>query len=235
MSSATTSRKGLAVRVEGLRKVFRKGTAELEVLSHVDLTIEPGEQIAILGESGSGKSTLLHLLGTLDRPTAGRIWFGDREVFARSAAELDVLRNREVGFVFQFHHLLPDHDALHNVMIPALISGTPGAQAQKRARMLLEQVGLGSRLTHRPSELSGGEQQRVAIARALIQDPGLILADEPTGNLDPATAQKVFDLFFELSAERNRTLVVVTHSQTLASRLSRRLRLSSGHLTEEAP
>jgi lipoprotein-releasing system ATP-binding protein len=197
----------------------------------VDLTLEAGERVAILGQSGSGKSTLLHMLGTLDRPQRGRIWFGDRDVFSRSPSELDALRNREIGFVFQFHHLLADQDALHNVMVPALIAGEPAAKAEAESAALLKRVGLGARLRHRPGELSGGEQQRVAIARALIRSPSLLLADEPTGNLDPRTAAGVFDLLLELNAEVGSTLVIVTHSHELAERLDRRFVLRDGCLS----
>jgi lipoprotein-releasing system ATP-binding protein len=220
------------IRLEGVEKTFRKGGSALHILRGVDLTLDPGSRIAILGQSGSGKSTLLHLLGTLDRPTAGRIWFADRDLFSRSPSELDALRNREIGFVFQFHHLLPDQDALHNVMIPALIAGEPPKQAEGAARELLVRVGLGARLKHRPGELSGGEQQRVAIARALVRRPGLLLADEPTGNLDPTTAGEVFDLLLALNAELSSTLVIVTHSHELAKRLDRRFVLADGRLHE---
>jgi lipoprotein-releasing system ATP-binding protein len=216
------------VRVEGLRKTFTKGGKTLEVLRGVDMTLDAGDRVAILGQSGSGKSTFLHLLGTLDRPTAGKIWFGDQDVFSRTAAALDSLRNREIGFVFQFHHLLPDHDALHNVMMPALIAGEPRSQARDQAAALLDRVGLSQRLHHRPGELSGGEQQRVAIARALVRRPRLILADEPTGNLDPATAADIFDMFLGLSRDQDSAVVVVTHSLELAARFPRRLRLRAG-------
>jgi lipoprotein-releasing system ATP-binding protein len=220
------------IRIEGLSKTFHKGGQALEVLRGLDLQIQPGERIAVLGQSGSGKSTFLHLLGTLDRPTSGRIWFGDRDVFARSAAELDALRNREIGFVFQFHHLLPDQDALHNVMIPALIAGQSSRVAEAQARSLLEKVGLHRRMGHKPGELSGGEQQRVAIARALVRSPSLLLADEPTGNLDPSTASEVFTLLDDLNRERGSTLVVVTHSRDLASRFPRQLVLAQGRFVE---
>ncbi len=222
---------GVRVRVEALHRFFVKGGVTLPVLSGVDLTLEAGERVAILGQSGSGKSTLLHMLGTLDRPQRGRIWFGDRDVFSRSPSELDALRNREIGFVFQFHHLLADQDALHNVMVPALIAGEPAAKAEAESAALLKRVGLGARLRHRPGELSGGEQQRVAIARALVRSPSLLLADEPTGNLDPRTAAGVFDLLLELNAEVGSTLVIVTHSHELAERLDRRFVLRDGCLS----
>ena len=224
---------GVDVRIEGLSKRFQKGEHVIEVLRDVNLRIGAGERVAILGKSGSGKSTFLHVLGTLDKPTTGRIWFNDEDVFQRSGAQLDALRNREVGFVFQFHHLLPDHDALRNVMMPALISGASPAQANERAELLLRRVGLGHRMTHRPSRLSGGEQQRVAIARAMMRKPNLLLADEPTGNLDPHTADDVLEAMLELNAEAGSTLVVVTHSDELAARFPRRLKLVEGHFVEE--
>ncbi|NOY25973.1 MAG: ABC transporter ATP-binding protein, partial [Oligoflexia bacterium] len=185
---------GVKVLVEGLHKRFVKGGETLDVLRGVDLSLDAGDMVAIVGQSGSGKSTFLHVLGTLDRPTQGRVFFDEQDVFQRSGAALDALRNRRVGFIFQFHHLLPDQDALHNVMIPGLIGGEPAAQAQAQAQDLLARVGLSDRLRHRPGELSGGEQQRVAIARALVRRPGLLLADEPTGNLDPDTASGVFKM-----------------------------------------
>jgi len=223
---------GIHIRVEGLSKTFWKGGQELKVLRDLDLELEAGERVAVIGQSGSGKSTFLHVLGTLDRPTSGQIWFGDRPVFSRSGAELDALRNREIGFVFQFHHLLPDQDALRNVMLPALIGGESMNAARERATTLLTRVGLGARLKHKPGELSGGEQQRVAIARALVRRPSLVLADEPTGNLDPGTAGAIFDMLMELNAEEGTTLIVVTHSEALASRFPRCLRLESGRFVD---
>lgn len=228
--SAPTARDGITV--EGLSKSFTKGGVRLEVLRNLDLTLDPGDRVAIVGQSGSGKSTFLHILGTLDRPTSGRIAFGGRDVFDRSASELDALRNREIGFVFQFHHLLPDHDALHNVMLPAIIGGQPPGKARQAAAAMLEHVGLGARMSHKPGELSGGEQQRVAIARALVREPSLVLADEPTGNLDPDTAAEVFDLFMGLHARSGATLVVVTHSRSLAAKFPRRLELVDGRFEE---
>ena len=223
---------GFDVRIESLSKTFHKGGQELRVLRDLDLSLTAGEKVAVVGQSGSGKSTFLHLLGTLDRPSMGQIWFGDRRVFSRSDAELDALRNKEIGFVFQFHHLLPDHDALGNVMLPALIGGASIGQARDRAAHLLTRVGLGKRLSHRPGELSGGEQQRVALARALVRKPSLVLADEPTGNLDPDTAGGIFDLLMELNAEEGTTLVVVTHSLDLARRFPRCLRLEAGRFVD---
>lgn len=222
-----------AITVEDLHKDYKKGGETLQVLRGIDLDLAPGDRVAILGDSGSGKSTFLHVLGTLDRPTRGTIRFGDQDVFAKSGAQLDALRNREIGFIFQFHHLLPDQDALHNVLIPALIGGFDMAEAQKRALELLDRVNLRDRSTHRPGELSGGEQQRIAIARALMQQPSLILADEPTGNLDPTTAANVFEMLTGLHEEMGSTLIVVTHSHELASRFPRRLHLEQGIFREE--
>ena len=224
---------GVRVRVEALHRFFVKGGVTLPVLSGVDLTLEAGERVAILGQSGSGKSTLLHMLGTLDRPQRGRIWFGDRDVFSRSPSELDALRNREIGFVFQFHHLLADQDALHNVMVPALIAGEPAAKAEAESAALLKRVGLGARLRHRPGELSGGEQQRVAIARALTNEPRLLLADEPTGNLDPETATAVFQQLYELARTTGVAAVIATHNLELARYMDRVFAMKDGHLEKQ--
>src|SRR5205823_3578072 len=194
---------GALVQAIEIDKRYVDGPAVVSVLEDLSLEIEAGERIAIVGESGVGKSTLLHLLGALDRPTSGRILFEGEDVFSRPEAELAAFRNREVGFIFQFHHLLPDFTALENVMMPALIAGAARETARRRAADLLVRVGLAERLEHRPGELSGGEQQRVAVARALIQEPRVVLADEPTGNLDPTTAAGVQDLLIELNAERH--------------------------------
>jgi lipoprotein-releasing system ATP-binding protein len=188
--------------------------------------------VAIVGESGIGKSTLLHLLGALDEPTGGQLLFDGQDVFARPEAELAAFRNREVGFVFQFHHLLGDFTALENVMLPSLIARRPFAATRARAADLLERVGLKERLAHRPGELSGGEQQRVAVARALAQRPRLLLADEPTGNLDPATGDAVQQLMVELNEEHGAALVVATHNDRLAAAMGRTLRLVGGRLQE---
>jgi lipoprotein-releasing system ATP-binding protein len=200
------------------------------VLDGLDLTVAPGEVVAIIGQSGVGKSTLLHILGTLDRPTGGRVFFEGQDVFALDEKQQAAFRNRSIGFVFQFHHLLPDFDAVENVMMPALIQGVRRSEAYARARALLERVGLGDRLDHRPGQLSGGELQRVAIARALVQSPKALLADEPTGNLDPATAAEVHQLLLELNRERGTTLVLVTHNEELARLAHRSLRLYQGRL-----
>ena len=225
---------GLALKVEGLKKSFQMGGNLLPVLKGIDLEVNIGERVAIVGQSGSGKSTFLHVIGTLDQPSSGRVFLHGSDAFARAEAELDTLRNRHIGFVFQFHHLLPDQDAVHNVMIPALIGGTSPGEARERAESLLHRVGLGDRLDHRPGELSGGEQQRVALARALVQEPRLLLADEPTGNLDPGTAAEMLDLMLELNAEQETTLVVVTHSRVLASQFPRQLALEDGRFVEQS-
>ncbi|MCB9779392.1 MAG: ABC transporter ATP-binding protein [Alphaproteobacteria bacterium] len=233
-SSSANHGTGVAVHVTGLHKRFEKGGQVLHVLRGVDLTLDPGEMVSVVGQSGSGKSTFLHVLGTLDRPTEGTVAFDGADVFQRKGAELDALRNRRIGFIFQFHHLLPDQDALHNVMIPALIGGMPTAEARERASALLTKVGLAARLGHRPGELSGGEQQRVAIARAMVRSPDLLLADEPTGNLDPGTAAEVFELLVGLNREHGATMMVVTHSHELAARFPRTLKLVQGRFEEAA-
>ncbi len=223
---------GVRLRIEGLVRTYHKGGQAIEVLRGVDLEVEPGEQIAILGPSGSGKSTFLHIVGTLDRPTAGRVELDGVDVFALPQREVDALRNRRVGFVFQFHHLLPEMSALDNVALPLLVSGSTLRRAHRRAEELLDAVGLSHRVRHRPGELSGGEQQRVAIARALVMGPGLLLADEPTGNLDPRTADVVLDLFVDLNRRVGATTLVVTHSRKLAARFPRRLTVVEGRLAE---
>ena len=223
---------GVCIELKGVSKIYEKGGREIRVLQDVDLRIEAGEAVSIVGPSGCGKSTLLHLLGTLDRPTSGTISYDGRSFRDVSKHELDAIRNEMVGFVFQFHHLLPEQTAMGNVAIPLLIRGQSKKQAYPRAVELLERVGLEERAEHRPGELSGGEQQRVAIARALVADPGLILADEPTGNLDPKTAAEVFESFMALNSSLGSTLVVVTHSLELAARFPRRLRVVDGHLEE---
>jgi lipoprotein-releasing system ATP-binding protein len=191
--------------------------------------------VAIVGESGVGKSTLLHILGTLDRPTGGEVWFDGENLTNKSDRDLAQFRNREIGFIFQFHHLLPDFTALENVMMPALIAGTAADTARRRASDLLGRVGLAERLEHRPGELSGGEQQRVAVARAIVQEPRAVLADEPTGNLDPHTGEGVQELLLELNREHDITLVVVTHSVTLAGAMDRTLRLEAGRIAADTP
>jgi len=198
----------------------------------VSLQVRRGEMVAVVGASGAGKSTLLHLLGALDRPTRGSVVIGGQHVVELDDERLDALRNRRVGFVFQFHHLLREFSAIENVMIPLRIAGVPVSEAQRRATTMLERVGLGSRMTHRPSELSGGEQQRTAVARALVVDPAILLADEPSGNLDHANAERLHVLFQELSRDLESAMVIVTHNRSLASRADRVLLLEDGKLTD---
>jgi lipoprotein-releasing system ATP-binding protein len=220
-----------AVWSRGLTKVYQGGGGtELNVLGGVDLEVARGEAVAIIGASGAGKSTLLHLLGGLDRPTAGEVEVNGRRLHAMAAAELARFRNSAIGFVFQFHHLLREFTAEENVMMPQLIAGVERAPARERARELLREVGLSERATHRSTELSGGEQQRVAVARALANRPALLLADEPSGNLDTATSDRLHDLFFRLRAEHGVALVLATHNRELADRTDRVLRVREGML-----
>lgn len=226
--------------VRGLHRTFAdvegdEDGQEIHVLRGVDLSIRAGDTVSIVGPSGAGKSTLLHLLGGLDRPTAGTVRLGGRELGGLSDRETARLRNRHVGFVFQFHHLLRDFSALENVMVPRLIGGASVARARERALGLLDQVGLAPRRDHRPSELSGGEQQRVAVARALANEPPLLLADEPSGNLDVDTSGRLHEVLFEMVEGHASALVLVTHNRELAARAERRLRLTAGSLEPVAP
>jgi lipoprotein-releasing system ATP-binding protein len=215
----------------GLRKVYRGGDGNpIEVLAGVDLTVSRGEFVAIVGASGSGKSTLLHLLGALDSPSSGRVLLGGQSYGDESPESLAAIRNRKLGFVFQFHHLLREFTALENVMMPLLIAGEDDARARSRAEELLADVGLAGRMSHRPSQLSGGEQQRAAVARALVADPLVVLADEPSGNLDNANSERLHQLFAHLSREFETALVVVTHNRSLAARADRVLSLEGGRL-----
>jgi lipoprotein-releasing system ATP-binding protein len=219
------------IRIEGLSKTYLMGEKRLEVLRGIELEIAEGELVALTGPSGAGKSTFLHLLGTLDVPTRGRVLFDGEDVFERGEEGLASFRNQTVGFVFQSHHLLPEFSALENAMMPALIRRVPRSEARRRGSEMLAQVGLAERMDHRPGELSGGEQQRVALARALCLSPRLLLADEPTGNLDPQTAEGIHALLADLNARLGITAVVVTHNERLAQALPRRLRLLEGRLS----
>jgi lipoprotein-releasing system ATP-binding protein len=221
------------VQAVGLSKRYVDGPSEVQVLADLDLTIGAGERVAIVGESGVGKSTLLHILGALDRPTGGRLLVSGVDVFAGTEQAIAEFRNRAVGFVFQFHQLLADFTALENVMLPALMARESRPTARRRASELLERVGLADRERHRPGELSGGEQQRVAVARAVVRRPQLLLADEPTGNLDPDTGERVTALLLDLNREVGASLVVVTHNDRLAAAMGRRLRLAGGRLHED--
>jgi lipoprotein-releasing system ATP-binding protein len=220
----------VAVRARGVTKVYQDGVRRVAVLKGVDLAVKPGELVAIVGPSGSGKSTLLHLLGALDRPDAGTVEIGGRSLAGLSGAALAAFRNGTIGFVFQFHQLLPDFTALENVMLPGRIAGLEPRRVLERARGLLLEVGLEERLDHFPNQLSGGERQRVALCRALALEPPLLLADEPTGNLDPASGETVFELLLALQARHRTTGVLVTHNPEIARRCTRILRLDGGVL-----
>jgi lipoprotein-releasing system ATP-binding protein len=218
------------IRADGLGKTYAEGKLRTPVFAGLDFAVAPGETVAILGASGAGKSTLLHLLGGLDTPTAGEVFVAGQKMSALSDAARGQLRNRALGFVYQFHHLLPEFTALENVMLPVLLGGASIEDASGRARLLLESVGLGHRLEHKPGELSGGERQRTAVARALVNKPACLLGDEPTGNLDEKTAANVFGQMLELNRAQQTSLVLVTHDRTLARRLDRVLELHEGKL-----
>jgi len=221
------------VAVENLKKSFLHEGRNIPVLKGIDLTVDEGEMLSIVGPSGAGKSTLLHIMGTLDLPSAGRVFYEDQEVTSYSRARVAEFRNRSLGFVFQFHHLLPEFTALENVMMPGMIRSESRAALEKRASDLLGEVGLGERLTHRPGELSGGEQQRVALARALIMEPKLVLADEPTGNLDTNTSVAMHDLLCRLNQQRGTTFLIVTHSRDLADKMQRVVQMRDGRIVED--
>jgi lipoprotein-releasing system ATP-binding protein len=223
------------VEVKGLSKRFATGERTIEVLRGIDFTLEAGDRVAILGQSGVGKSTFLHVLGGLDPPTAGSVLFRGSDLFAKSSDERAAFRNEALGFVFQFHHLLPEFSALENVMLPGLLRGLGFAEMRERAARILGEVELSERLEHRVGKLSGGERQRVALARALVLDPQLVLADEPTGNLDPVTGERVGDLLLAMNRNRGTALVVVTHNEQLAERLGRTLVMRDGTLVATDP
>ncbi|EJL92915.1 lipoprotein-releasing ABC transporter ATP-binding protein LolD [Pantoea sp. BIGb0393] len=216
-----------------LCKRYQEGSVQTDVLRNVAFSLQPGELTAIVGSSGSGKSTLLHLLGGLDAPTSGDVIFDGKSLNAMSSAAKAELRNRELGFIYQFHHLLPDFSALENVAMPLLIGKIGKAEAESRAREMLAAVGLDKRAAHRPSELSGGERQRVAIARALVNRPRLVMADEPTGNLDARNADAIFELLGELNVKQGTAFLVVTHDLQLAKRLSRQMEMRDGELSDQ--
>ncbi len=223
------------IRAENVQKTFYRGGRPVEVLRGVNLEIRKGERVAVVGVSGVGKSTLLHILGTLERPTAGRVLFDGRDVAAESEEQLAQFRNTHLGFVFQFHHLLPEFTALENVLLPALIAGKSRPEAGEHAREILTRLGLAARLDHRPAELSGGEQQRVALARAIVLSPPVLLADEPTGNLDPRTGEDIQEELVRLNESLGVTLLIVTHSPHLSSRMHRAVTLVDGRIEEVRP
>ena len=220
------------LEARGVHKSFRQGPVTLEVLQGVAMSVAVGERIAIVGASGSGKTTLLQILGGLDRPTTGQVLVDGKDIHEQSEQERGALRNRALGFVYQFHHLLPEFSALENVAMPLLVRRMKVADARAKARSLLDRVGLGQRLGHRPDQLSGGERQRAAVARALVTEPKIVLADEPTGNLDGTNAESVFALMLELNRELGTSLIVVTHDMRLASRMERMYAIERGVLTE---
>ena len=225
-------RKGIALEAKNIAKTFRQGPKDVEVLTDVNLELPAGQSLAIVGASGAGKSTLLHILGGLDKPDQGEVLVEDRSLWKLSEAERGRMRNLSMGFVYQFHHLLPEFSALENVAMPLLIRGNRAADAEEQAAGILSKVGLAARLQHKPGELSGGERQRAALARALVGNPRVVLGDEPTGNLDERTADQVYGLLLELNQEFETSLLLVTHDKRLAARMDRQLELHMGCLRE---
>jgi len=211
-----------------INRSFRTAAGELNVLKDINISISEGEILGIIGASGAGKSSLLYILGALDKPTSGNVLYQKKDISSLDDKSLANFRNKNLGFVFQFHHLLPEFNSLENVMLPALISGDPFAETEKNAQKLLETLGLGKRIKHRPGELSGGEQQRVAVARALIQNPKIVLADEPTGNLDTSTGNDLFQLFLDLNKQKGISFVIVTHNKNLSDRCHRVVEMADG-------
>ena len=232
MSEPRNNGEGVALRLEGIKRSFQQGEARLDVLRGVDLTIKSGEVIALIGPSGAGKSTLLQITGLLEHPDAGEIYLGGKPCAGLSDSERTRLRREHLGFIYQSHHLLPEFSALENVVLPQMVAGVKKRDAEKRGIALLETVGLGKRVSHRPAELSGGEQQRVAIARSLANEPRLLLADEPTGNLDQNTAEKVFTMLMEVLHQAGRAALIATHNPELARRMDRMVTLEEGKLVE---
>lgn len=220
-------------RLQGIVRAYRQGRSTLKVLNGAELVAGVGELVALVGPSGSGKSTLLHIAGLLERPDEGEVWLNGQECGALDDGKRTALRRSNIGFVYQYHHLLPEFSAEENVVLPQMIAGTGRRQSRERARALLGSLGLADRLSHRPGQLSGGEQQRVAIARALANQPKVVLADEPTGNLDPATAEEVFALFLDLAREAGLAAVIATHNPALAARMDRTVRLEGGRLVTD--
>ena len=227
----TQQEKSLLLQVNNVSKRYHEGSIDTQVLSGVNLSIAKGEQVAIVGSSGSGKSTLLHIMGTLDKPSSGEVMFDGEDLYRLSPSRQAAIRNQELGFIYQFHHLLPEFTALENVAMPGLIQKRPRQKVEQEATELLNRVGLGHRLHHTPAEMSGGERQRTAIARALINRPKLVLADEPTGNLDAASGDTVYELIRELGSQLGTAFVVVTHDPKLAARMDRQLKMQDGQLS----
>ena len=226
---------GMGLKVENLGKYFPAPEGRIDVLRGLSFDLEKGERIAVVGRSGAGKSTLLHIIGTLDHPSSGHVLYDGENILGRRSGTLAKFRNSSLGFIFQFHHLLPEFTALENVMMPVILARKPHQDARKQAREILGLVGLDNRMEHKPGELSGGERQRVAVARAMVMNPKILLADEPTGNLDGRTGDEIHDLLITLNEERNMSMIIVTHNLDLAKRMTRQIRLFHGQAMEEKP